>query len=428
MGTAYFPGSPYWGTYYVKGTAYNGYVTNKANLWAIGTRVRARIKVDYTISGMSANITVYLQLARENGDYGTNGTTTPYIDGNVAAWTGTISSGCAKRNDSECNLIPDSYFTTIGYKSFTGLSANSSGNFSKTITVGASSSNSNMALSNRAVTISFGGGWSNCTSGSISSVVDNGNNTVTVSGNIGTSGTNNAVTSSTLVYIFSTQSSNQTIALGSTSGGWFSKTISIPSGAYSFACYIHTYSDKNNAASQSRSYSVKYYGNPGNPGVPTLSYRRRGPTLNETLTFNWGAAPAGTNVPIRGYRLRIWKNGVLQKGINPSNASAEEWDTGSTSTSYTFNPKTFGFKVGDKVKLGIYSYGYNGAGQILFNGGGAGTAQVFSAEYTFINAGIIRIKKDGIWKEGQVYIKVNGVWKEADSVYIKKDGVWKESI
>lgn len=428
MGTAYFPGSPYWDTYYVKGTAHNGYVTNKANLWAIGTRVRARIKVNYTISGMSAKMTVYLQLARENGDYGTDGTTTPYIDGNLSKWTGTISSGCAKRNDSECTLIPDSYFTTIGSKSFTGLTANSKGNFSKKITVGASSSNSNMALSNRAVTITFGGGWSNCTSGSISSVVDNGNNTVTVRGNIGTGGTNNAVTSSTLVYIFSTQSSNQSIALGSTSGGSFSKTISIPAGASTFTCYIHTYSGKNNTHSQSKNYSVKYYGNPGNPGKPTLSYRRRGPTLKETLTFNWGAAAKGTNVPVKGYRLRIYKNDVLQKKINPYDASANYWDTESTSTSFSFDPNKFGFKVGDKVKLGIYAYGYNGADQMLFNGGGVSSAQVKSAEYTFINAGIIRIKKDGVWKEGQVYIKVNGVWKEADSVYIKKDGVWKESI
>lgn len=428
MGTAYFPGSPYLGTYYVKGTAYRGYVTNKANLWAIGTRVRARIKVDYTISGMSAKMTVHLQLARENGDYGTNGTTTPYINGNLAAWTGTISSGCAKRNDNECTLIPDSYFTTIGSKSFTGLTANSSGNFSKSITVGASSTSSNMTLSNRAVTVSFGGGWSNCTSGSISSVVDNGNNTVTVKGNIGTSGTNNAVTSSSLVYIFNGQSGNSSIALGSTSGGSFSKTISIPSNKSSFTCYIHTYSSKNNAHSQSKSYSIKYYGNPGNPGKPTLSYRRKGPTLKEALSFNWEAASPGTNTPIVGYRLRLYKNGSLITGVNPNDASGYYYNTNSTSTSYSFDASALGFKVGDTIKLGIYSYGKNGAGALLFNGGGIDVAQVYSIEYAFINAGIIRIKKDGIWKEGQVYIKVNGIWKEADSVYIKKDGLWKESI
>lgn len=428
MSTAYFPGSPYWGTYYVKGTAYNGYVTNKANLWAIGTRVRARIKVDYTISGMSAKMTVYLQLARENGDYGTHGTTTPYIDGKLAAWTGTISSGCAKRDDSECTLIPDSYFTTIGSKSFTGLTANSSGNFSKKITVGASSTNSNMALSNRAVTITFGGGWSNCTSGSISSVVDNGNNTVTVIGYIGTSGINNAVTSSTVFYRFSTQSSNQSIGSGLTSGGQFSITFAIPAEASFFDCYIRTYSSKNNASSQSKRYSVKYYGDPGNPGKPTLSYRRKGPTLKEPLSFNWEAASPGTNTPIVGYRLRLYKNGSLITGVNPYNASANYYDTNSTSTSYSFDASALGFKVGDTIKLGIYAYGKNGAGDLLFNGGGTGAAQVNSDEYTFINAGIIRIKKDGIWKEGQVYIKVNGIWKEADSVYIKKDGLWKESI
>lgn len=373
------------------------------------------MKLGYEVSRSGVTMTVKIYI---NTKYAVDDTSNTFVvsitgatgyNGSVTVKTTSNSGGWSDTNTKLLGTFTTTYAGTVSISaSLTGIN-----------TLGASLK---ATLSASVVN------YTACTSGSISSVVDNGNNTVTVTGYIGASGTNNPVTSCTLFYIFSTQSSNQSIALGSTSGGWFTKTIAIPAGASSFACYVHTYSSKNNAYSQSRNYSVKYYGNPGYPGKPTLSYRRKGPTLKEPLSFNWVAASPGTNTPIVGYRLRLYKNGSLITGVNPYDASANYYDTNSTSTTYSFDASALGFKVGDKIKLGIYSYGKNGAGDLLFNGGGTGPAQVNSDEYTFINAGIIRIKKNGIWKEGQVYIKVNGIWKEADSVYIKKDGLWKESI
>lgn len=261
-------------------------------------------------------------------------------------------------------------------------------------------------------------------SGGSVTIVDNGNNTAMISGRSASSNSNNVISSAKLCWHIGYWN-EETVTWGPDTN--FSKTISIPSGCSQVQADLYSYG-RVNTAFVSTTSSVKYYGNPGNPGKPTLSYRRKGPTLKEALSFNWVAASAGTNVPIVGYRLRMYKNGRLITGVNPHDASASYFDTNSTSTTYSFNASALGFKVGDKIKLGIYSYGKNGAGNLLFNGGGTAEAQVDSIEYTFINAGIIRIKKDGVWKEGQVYIKVNGVWKEADSIYIKKDGVWKESI
>lgn len=372
------------------------------------------MKLGYDVARSGSTLTVYIYV---NTKYTVDDSSNTFV---VSLTGGTGYNGAVTIKTTSNSAWSDTNTKLLG--TFTTSSAG-------TISISASLTGINTLGSSLKATLSASVvNYTSVTSGSISSVVDNGNNTVTVKGNIGTSGTNNPVTSSTLFYRFSTQSSNQSIALGSTSGSSFSKTISIPAGASSFACYIHTYSSKNNAHSQSKSYSVKYYGNPGNPGKPTLSYRRKGPTLKEALSFNWVAASPGTNTPIVGYRLRLYKNGSLITGVNPYDASANYYDTNSTSTSYSFDASALGFKVGDTIKLGIYSYGKNGAGTLLFNGGGTAEAQVNSDEYTFVNAGIIRIKKDGIWKEGQVYIKVNGVWKEADSVYIKKDGVWKESI
>lgn len=261
-------------------------------------------------------------------------------------------------------------------------------------------------------------------SGGSVTIVDNGNNTATISGRSASSNSNNAISSAKLYWHIGYWN-EETVTWGPDTN--FSKTISIPSGCTQITADLYSYGRVNSASVRTTS-AVKYYGDPAYPGKPTLYYRRKGPTLKEPLSFNWTAASAGTNVPIVGYRLRLYKNGLLITGVNPYDASASYYDTNSTSTTYSFDASALGFKVGDTIKLGIYSYGKNGAGNLLFNGGGTSAAQVDSIEYTFINAGIIRIKQAGIWKEGQVYIKVNGIWKEADSVYIKKDGVWKESI
>jgi uncharacterized repeat protein (TIGR02543 family) len=44
-----------------------------------------------------------------------------------------------------------------------------------------------------------------------------------------------------------------------------------------------------------------------------------------------------------------------------------------------------------------------------------------------LSAGTLRVKKDNIWQEGQVFIKNGGEWKEATAVYIKQNGIWAES-
>lgn len=258
------------------------------------------------------------------------------------------------------------------------------------------------------------------------SIVDNGDNTIKISGKTGTNGTNNDVSSGSIYWKFNNSGWKSEIVTYSANSN-FTKSVSIPSGATSVQVDLYT-EGKLNMTKATSTINVVYYGNPGAPGIPILYFRRRGPVPKEEIYFSWSAASAGTNVPIKGYQLRIYKNGRLLLGIDPNNASASWWDTGSTSTRYDFVGTDFAFEKGDTVKLGIYSYGVNGKGSLVLNGNGAPEAQVNSAEYTFINAGIMRIKASGTWKEGQVYIKVNGVWKEADSVYIKKNGIWKESL
>ena len=50
-----------------------------------------------------------------------------------------------------------------------------------------------------------------------------------------------------------------------------------------------------------------------------------------------------------------------------------------------------------------------------------------STEYTIQNSGIMRVKANNVWTEGQVWVKVDGNWKEADVVKVKVNGVWEDS-
>lgn len=368
------------------------------------------MKLGYDVARSGSTLTVYIYVNTKYSVDDTSNTFYVTIGGSVV-YNGSVTV----KTTSNSNGWSDTNTKCLG--TFT---TTSSGN----IAIYASLTGINTIGSSLKATLSATVNNYNAVSGGSITITDNGNNTATITGTSAPNASNNNVSSADLYWHVGWWD-RATVAWASNTS--FTKTVSIPSGCTQITADLYSYA-RVGYAYKSVTRSVKYYGNPGNPGVPTLSYRKGGPTLKETLTFNWGAASAGSNVPVRGYRLRLYKNDVLLTGINPNNASANYWDTGSTSTSFNFDPNRFGFKVGDKVKLSIYSYGYNGAGTQLFNGGGVSSAKVNSAEYTFINAGIIRIKKDGIWKEGQVYIKVNGVWKEADSVYIKKNGVWKESI
>lgn len=363
------------------------------------------MKLGYEVSRSAKTLTVYIYV---NTKYSVDDSSNTFVvsltggtgyNGAVTIKTTSNSGGWSDTNTKRLGTFTTSSAGTISISaSLTGLD-----------TLGASLKATLSAKVTNYVEVS---------GGSVT-ITDNGNNTATIRGRSASSKSNNAISSAKL-YWYTNRWNEETVAWGPDTN--FSKTISIPSGCSQITGDLYSYG-RVNSAYVSKTSPVKYYGNPGNPGVPTLSYRRRGPTLNEILTFNWSAAPAGINVPIKGYYIRLYQDGKILTGIDPNNPSLNYYLRESTSTSFSFNPKDFEFKVGETVKLGIRSYGYNGKGEILYN-----EVQVNSAEYTFINAGIIRIKKDGGWKEGQVYIKINGAWKEADAVYIKKDGGWKESI
>ena len=184
------------------------------------------------------------------------------------------------------------------------------------------------------------------------------------------------------------------------------------------------------------SYKVKQYVAPKAPGVPVVSSPTR-LTTKGSWTFTWTAATAvNTSSPVKGYRIRLYKNGSLVKGLTTdednnitlkSGGTNEYLDSDSTSTAAIIDPTAFDFKAGDKVKLSISAYTKFGKANDGTRWLGKTPVVKTSSEYTVQNAGTVNIKVSGAWKEGQVYVKVNNAWEEAETISIKVGDSWKDS-
>lgn len=272
--------------------------------------------------------------------------------------------------------------------------------------------------------------WSDISKGTVS-ITDNGNNTFKISGTSGSGGTNNATTGWSLDYGYNTN-----YGTAASNGSSYSLAGTAASRVVYARCT--TTATRGSSAVATTSKTIYRYAAPGDVGKPALSsssFRNGRLTVKQNWTYTWTAASAGTvNSPVLGYRIRMYKNGSLVKGITAGSGSNISKGTGtneyldrsgSTNCSITFNPVSFGFEPGDTIYIGVFAWAANGAGSTLWSGGGS--THVVSDTTTVQNSGIMRVRPAGSWKEGVVSVKVDGKWIEADVVQIKADGKWKES-
>ena len=183
------------------------------------------------------------------------------------------------------------------------------------------------------------------------------------------------------------------------------KTIQARAGTLSGLTPNRTYYVRGNDANDGgRSYTnvtsfKTSFVNPGNPGKPALTYDQTEVIPRAKVTAAWSAASAGSTA-VAGYRIRLFKNNVEVFNV----------DTENTNLSYTFNSlESYGFLVGDKVKVGIYSYSKDWEGTKFFNGGGAASSQIYSNELTVVSDKYIYASVNGAaFNKYKMYISVNG--------------------
>ena len=261
-------------------------------------------------------------------------------------------------------------------------------------------------------------------------ITDNYNNTFSISGTKGAAGDNNPSTGPTVSWGY-------TDSYG-TPGAVSNKalTITTPANAtrtvYAKCVTGATYGAGTTVTAEK---AIKQYVAPSAPGTPSISYEGSRLTLKTPWTFNWTAAKAtNSSSPIKGYRIHLYRNNVLIKGLTVdannnlklvAGGTNEYVDKETTDTTIKIaDPTAFGFVAGDKIKLTIYSYtryGEKNTGTQLFS------TKAAENTYSIQNAGVVQVNVNGSWKEGQVYVNVSGTWKEAESISTNVNGVWKES-
>ena len=281
------------------------------------------------------------------------------------------------------------------------------------------------------------------------SITDNGDNSFTLKGTKGASGTNNPSTGPTLSWGY-TNSYGNSFSTGDKKTLTMADKKNATRTVYAKSVTGATYGSSKTATA---SLAVKQYVAPSAPGKPTISpYSKSKLTVKEHWLVDWKEATAtNTSSPVKGYRIRIYKKAKGETSFSTipfySNTSGQllSSDSGSGVSRYYYDrtvydgsgnkrakpmplyPDIQDIEPGDTIKIGIYSYSVDAKGNKYFNGGGVSTAQVFSDEYIVQNNGILRVKVGGTYREGQVFVKVAGTWKEADIVHTKVAGAWKES-
>ena len=307
--------------------------------------------------------------------------------------------------------------------------------------------------------------WDNITNGIPPVIQDNGDNTFNIIGYKGNSVHNNNITKAQLEWTVESWSNQNQFGWLVYNGNYirtdfgayetekklenlsFSDIDRLYGGSYStskatrsVAATVINYGDKGDVTSNSYVYGyIKQYFPPSAPVEPELtsaSYRNDRLTIKNNWTFTWGAATqANASSSVKGYRIRLFRvrtssNGPTQHHTIPildsqgnvvsSGDTDIYYDTGSENTVFTVDPVAYGFVPGDLVRLEVQAYSFNGQGEQLLS------AIVASPNYGVVNAGIVHIKVNDEWKEGQVYV-YEGAWKEASTVYVSDNNEWKES-
>lgn len=341
--------------------------------------------------------------------------------------------------------------------------------------------------------------WTANSAGGAISVTDNGNNTVTINVPDFVEGTNNSISpdpnngyESNYVYIRFHTASGNINKLKSNTGKY---TLDLEPDTYEISVWAKVCS-KYGADIEKKllNVSVKYYTPPKAPTKMWIntakksqypdnvksSYKPSGtssmaendaikPRLKNLLMWKWSGYSGGTNAPVAGFRVFIFKNSTTclasnsvkvtdLYGINTTtegtkslvdigsaevgnNSLGDYYDIGvdldnETDTQFGFIPIDNGFTKKDTCTCKVYTYSYWGDKDSSGNKKKHFSDAAFDGELdyltgscTLFSSAVVHVKTTNGWIEGTPYVKTaEDTWTEADSVYIKTaTDTWTES-
>lgn len=260
-------------------------------------------------------------------------------------------------------------------------------------------------------------------------IVDNGDNTFTITGVVGQPGENNPIIDAYLNYRTDNQDCTwekdtgiqRYLQLSTVAGSSGSITLNNKNGVIwpgdiGARALVMTKCEYNLAPSDNVRVTIKYYSAPTGEVTPiTLAYSGKQPRLDQPLIFSW------KSVTCDKYRIWLYVNNDIVVGYDPSDSDSEEAFVTTASYSVPRNIAST-LNAGDVISFAVQPVNVDKKNNLYY-----GTwAQ--SSGYTLASAATVHVKVNGTWKSGTPFVKVNGVWKQASGVFVKSNGVWKQSV
>ena len=348
----------------------------------------------------------------------------------AAHYGGTTLYANATRSSSSKSQasVGTNYHAKIGCDS--GIPVSTGNNTSEYL--GFSFSKSDISATTSSVSVTVGVGWANWAGSqqgtltfSLSipeyhsapkppkiTVSDNGDNTFSISATKGTAGINNGTeTISSIQY---------KIGDGNWTAG-SSGTVDRYSTVYGRAWTDGTYLDSDWGTG---SASVKYYHKPSSRPTPVISFDTKKPTLKSNFTISWGSGSqygtADYNA-IKGYRIRLAKGSDFMQ-LGTSNEYIERTSAGSIS--FNILDKNFNIAVGDSINATLHIWSENGKGDRLWYDQ---SSPAVSNYVTIVNMGVVWLRINDTWVEGQVWSRDGSTWDECTGLFARDSSTWKES-
>lgn len=249
-----------------------------------------------------------------------------------------------------------------------------------------------------------------------------GSNKFSLSTTVPKAATNNALDSATVYYTTNGDDPTKTdsdrtawsLNVASTAQGkpTTKPNIAIPTDCTQVRAVMMVVGAHNNPSSAIASKTVAYYSAPrwASDATITITSDRTKFDTKATYTVTWPAAADGVNNAITSYKVRV----DVQQG------QVKVYTTQPNSRTVSFEAKSLNLQKDDDINVWVTAYGQSSYNNI--------SAALPSDTIRVVSAGIVKIKVNNQWKEGQVWIKNNGSWIEADEVYVKTNGVWKSSV
>lgn len=250
------------------------------------------------------------------------------------------------------------------------------------------------------------------------SITDNGNNTIAVSFNPGT----NLDGSTCTIKLKCGSNTAYSISKNKGDGSFNVSLDNIPGmssvAASTLVCTISQANGTGTISSDYTSGNIKYYKKPSAPSKAniTMACDKSKYVPTAIFTFGWTRPAAGNDSsPIKGYSIRVYKNGMAMP--TPASSASDYLDRdGANNLTYAVSAEDYNMAIGDSLQIGLWAYTTNGKNTKLYSSETKSNAIVIVADKNY--TAWARETPTSPWKKCEVmHAKISGSFKEVSNIH-----------